>query len=391
MTSTGRHRSWKRAIPWVIAVLDLVMLLTAIFVWPPRGRDYLGDIFLALAFPISYGGVGAFLTVRVARNPIGPLLLAATTGFALMGVAESYAVTSSEVAGGTWPGTTLAGLASLVLWPPSLAIALIGVPLIFPNGSLISARWRWVAAGAVLVVVVTTLGTLFLTPVISPSGFANPLAIPALDPWLGPLVDLAEWGAIAVIVAAASAPLVRYRRGGQIERHQVRWLAAGCFIVVVGFSVSSVVPFAETIGLMTLAVLPISIGIAILRYHLYEIDRIVSRTIGYALVTATLLVVFAIVVVGLQALLAPFTRGDTVPVAASTLVVFALFQPLHRRVQSAIDRRFNRARYDGERTVAELARRLRDEVDLDAIIQDLRAVMGSTVQPGSASVWIRIP
>jgi uncharacterized membrane protein YbhN (UPF0104 family) len=135
--------------------------------------------------------------------------------------------------------------------------------------------------------------------------------------------------------------------------------------------------------------MPVAIAVAILRYRLYEIDRIVSRTISYLIVTAGLVGVFAIVVVGLQAILASFTTGQGIPVAASTLVVFVMFQPLRRRVQSTIDRRFDRARYDGERTIASFAARLRDEVDLDSIIHDLRAVTGSTVQPGSASVWIR--
>jgi hypothetical protein len=215
------------------------------------------------------------------------------------------------------------------------------------------------------------------------------LSLPALEPWLATLVDLAELALLPVIIAAAIAPLVRYHRGGPVERHQIRWLAAGTFIVVVGFLASSVVPFAERIGLMALAVLPISIGIAILRYRLYEIDRIVSRTIGYVIVTATLLAVFVVGVVGLQAILTPVTRGEAVPVAASTLLVFALFQPLRRRVQVVIDHRFYRARFDAERTQTTFAARVRNNLDLEGLAAELRSVIGATVAPASLGVWLR--
>ena len=134
--------------------------------------------------------------------------------------------------------------------------------------------------------------------------------------------------------------------------------------------------------------MPVAIGIAILRYRLYAIDRIISRTISYAVITAVLVAVFAIVVIGLQALLARFTSGDTVPVAASTLVVFALFQPLRRRVQATIDRHFYRARYDAERTQAELAARLKNNVDLESLAKAVRSVVDATIAPASVGLWL---
>jgi hypothetical protein len=135
--------------------------------------------------------------------------------------------------------------------------------------------------------------------------------------------------------------------------------------------------------------MPIAIGIAILRYRLYAIDRIISRTISYGLITAVLVSVFATVVVGLQAILARFTGGDTVPVAVSTLVVFVSFQPLRRRVQSTIDRRFQRAHYDAERTQAAFAARLRNNVDLESLMAEVRSVVDSTVAPASVGLWLR--
>jgi hypothetical protein len=142
------------------------------------------------------------------------------------------------------------------------------------------------------------------------------------------------------------------------------------------------------VGLLAMLALPVAIGIAVLRYRLYEIDRIISRTIGWAIVTSGLLGVFAVLVVGLQALLDGVTQGDTLPVALSTLVAAALFQPIRRRVQHAVDRRFDRARYDGERTAAAFAERLRDEVDLEALADDLRSTVGHAVRPAAASVWL---
>ena len=135
--------------------------------------------------------------------------------------------------------------------------------------------------------------------------------------------------------------------------------------------------------------MPIAIGIAVTRYRLYEIDRIISRTLSYGLVTVTLALVFVGGVLGLQAVLAPFTRDSTIAVAASTLVVAALFQPLRRRVQRAVDRRFDRARYDGQKVVDAFGRQLRDEVDLDRLRTTLLATADDVVRPVSASVWLR--
>ena len=136
---------------------------------------------------------------------------------------------------------------------------------------------------------------------------------------------------------------------------------------------------------------PIAIGIAVLRYKLYEIDRLVSRTIGWALVTGVLVAIFAVGVLALQALLAGFTQGQTLAVAASTLTAFALFQPVRRRVQTAVDRRFDRARYDGERTAAAFADRLREQVDLVSLSGDITGTVDTALRPTSIGVWLRAP
>jgi hypothetical protein len=149
-------------------------------------------------------------------------------------------------------------------------------------------------------------------------------------------------------------------------------------------------PFWGALACVGLLLVPVAVGIAVTRHRLYEIDRLLSRTIGWALVTGLLLALFGATVVGLQALLADVTQGQTLAVAASTLVAFALFQPVRRRVQSAVDRRFDRSRYDGERTAAAFADRLRDQIDLASLETDIGATVAAALRPTSTGVWIRL-
>jgi hypothetical protein len=183
-----------------------------------------------------------------------------------------------------------------------------------------------------------------------------------------------------------------------VERAQLRWLVWSMAFIVVGFIIGLVGDALFVNGLdgavwlpaiVAFALPPLAIGIAVLRYRLYEIDRLISRTIAYGLLTLLLGSLFVAVILALQALVAPFTGSNELAVAGSTLLVAALFQPLRRRVQRVVDRRFNRSRYDAERTVAALATRLRDEVDLDAVRADLLATVDATLEPASASLWLR--
>jgi hypothetical protein len=206
--------------------------------------------------------------------------------------------------------------------------------------------------------------------------------------------------AVSVPVAfggAVTAVILRFRRGDSVQRQQIKWLAA---VVIVGamselaglmlFGLNADLGNALVIiGLFALYVLPFVIGIAILRYRLYDIDRIISRTLAYVLITAVLVGAYAALVVLLGGPLAGATGGDTISVALSTLVVAALFQPLRHRVQSIVDRRFDRARYDGQRLVDAFAGRLRDEVDIATVTADLDATVRTAVRPATAALWVR--
>jgi hypothetical protein len=280
---------------------------------------------------------------------------------------------------------------------PTLILAGPALAFVFPDGHLPGRRWRWpVGAIAGAVIAGTALAVVAPGP-IGDSLANNPLGvtgIPGLEAASAFGAGLAALALPAALIVALAAIVVRFRRARGAERPQLKWFVAANILVAV-FLMLSVADGAteptvfDVLAVYSLALPPVAIGIAILRYHLYEIDRIISRTIGWAVVTGLLVAVFAGAVVALQAALSGVTQGQTLAVAASTLVAFALFQPVRRRVQHAVDRRFDRARYDGDRIVAAFAERLRAEVDLVEIVDGMRATVEATVRPVGAAVWLR--
>jgi hypothetical protein len=229
----------------------------------------------------------------------------------------------------------------------------------------------------------------------------NPVGIlPDPSPDALPVLQLVVTGIpLAILAAAVVALLRRYRRARDVEALQIRWLLASVAFVVtsvlfglIGFTASGMTSGVFWIpAVLSYPTVAIAIGFAITRYRLFDIDRIISRTLAYAAVLSILAVVFVAVIVGLQAALATVTQGETIAVATSTLIVFALFQPLRARVKRAVDRRFDRARYDGHHTAAAFADRLRSEVDLDAVLADLEETVRATVRPTTLALWLRGP
>ncbi len=255
----------------------------------------------------------------------------------------------------------------------------------FPDGRLPSPRFRWVVAIAIANQVAWTMGALSGDQSSADNTFVGIIEIFVL---------------VSMLVAfggAATAVVIRYRRGGLVQREQIKWLAAvvclTAVVIPVGFLLNEAAPelaaILINIGIVSLFALPIVIGIAILRYRLYEIDRIISRTVGYSLVTGILATIFVAIILVLQDGLSLVTQGDTIAVAMSTLAVFALFQPVRRRVQRAVDRRFDRARFDAERTSAAFAERLRGEMDIDAVTTDLRDTVQTAIKPADLGLWLR--
>ena len=196
--------------------------------------------------------------------------------------------------------------------------------------------------------------------------------------------------AICGLVAIASLGL-RYRRAESIERAQIKWLLLATSVLIATLVVASItqIEVAFYAALVAAAAVPAATGIAILRYRLWDIDRLISRTIAYTIVTGVLALTFVVTILGLQAALASFTRDQTIVVAASTLVAAALFQPLRGRVQRAVDLRFDRARVDGERTSAAFADRIRDKVEIHAVATGLAATVDRSIRPASQGLWLR--
>ena len=358
---------------------------------------------LAVLLPVT---VGAILVVRLSRNPIGWLLLlsglslAANLGASGL-VGYAFAGIPGSVVGADW----IALLAQVTFLPLVVGLGLF-VPLVYPSGHLPSPRWRLVALLGLVALTCGTIKNLLLPfpPGTYPPTVANPLAVG------GAAADLASiFDSVTNLIGVVALPLVvaslvsRYRSATGIERQQLKWLVAVAAIAVPALTVGIVLggetsgilggiaTIAWLVGLFGFGLLPVAIGVAVLRYRLYDIDRLISRTIGWAIVTGLLIAVFVIVILVTQTLLASITSSNALAVAASTLVVFALFQPLRRRVQSRVDRRFNRSHYDAERVVERFAGLLRDEIDLRQLAIEIGAAVDRTVQPSSVSIWLRPP
>jgi hypothetical protein len=279
---------------------------------------------------------------------------------------------------------------------PAVVLLFPAIGILFPDERLPEPRWRWpVLVGAVPVVLGVALQTVapwrlegdFIVP--------NPLAIGGLPTALFELGGgMAAFGAFVLFAVAVAAVVVRYRRSSGVERAQQKWLVAalGAMAIAFPFSYATDIGPAQLIDLLSVltgALIPIAIGIAILRYHVFEIDRIVSRTIAYVVVTILLVGTYAATILLLQGPLGAVTGGDTLGVALSTLAVAALFQPVRDRVQSVVDRRFDRARFDAERTSAAFAERLRDEIDIATVTADLRTTVHASIRPSTVGLWLR--
>jgi hypothetical protein len=351
--------------------------------------------------------VGAILVVRLPGHVIGWLLAVGGFAIALTEGASGLADYGLNAHPGAVPGAIWFAWLGQLTWVPEVACLFILLPLFYPSGRLPSARWRVVLVIAAALVVIGGVSGAVVQWAPAPYPVGNPLALggPAAD-----LVTFLNYMVATGLVLAGGALaiaslIVRYRRAAPIERQQLKWFAAVAILTGLGGAANIVTSSPESLAptgalgtvnavsgfviYAGLALLPVAIGIAILRYRLYEIDRIISRSISYGVVTLVLASVFVVVVLAAQAVLGPLTGSSTIAVAGSTLLVAALFQPIRRRVQRLVDRRFNRTRYDAERTVAAFAARLRDEVDLEQLRAEILATVIAAVEPVSVALWLR--
>ena len=372
-----RTPAWAIVV-WLVAVLDALLILVApLIVDASSGRRTAPEIVVGLAIYVAtamYGVIGALIVTRQPRNPIGWMLLAGASALAIAIIGDAYAASSEATGTGLpWLTAILAPLSN-ASFQVAISLVVVFIPLYFPSGTLPSRRWRVVPWYAGI-----GLGLALARPLI-PSESAQ-----------ATLTTIANIVALSALALALAAIVIRFRGGDRTQRQQIKWFAAAAALAGIGFGTSFIAEESPgwVVGIIGMALVPISIGIAVLRYRLYEIDRIISRTLSWGLVTVTLLAAFAALVVGLTSLLGSMAGGSTFAVAGSTLVVFALFQPLRARIQRAVDRRFDRARYDAERTASAFAARLRDDVDLASVQSDLLGVVSTSLQPVTTWIWVR--
>jgi len=375
---------------WLVAASGFLAIILAQLLNPADLAFVL--VLEAVIGPFSV--VGALLVTRLRRNPIGWILLAGGTLIAWAVAGVSYATLSGDTCG-CLPGTVPIALAANVLIVPVIGGIGVFVPLLFPDGHLPSPRWRLVAWFAIVAIGLLTV-VVALTPGEMSSGamVPNPIGIDGFDGTDGAF-GLLAYGPLIVALGLAFASVVwRFRHSRDVERQQLRWFGGAAFMMValVSLGASPIGPMPDAgwiVMLAGLALLPIGTGVAILRYRLYDLDRLVSRTIAYGLVTGALLVVYLAVNLALTTLLSSIATTDSLAVAASTLVVAALFTPIRQRVKQVVDRRFDRARYDAEGMTIAFSDRLRNEVDIAAVSRDLDTTIRTAIAPTTLTLWIR--
>ena len=380
----------------------LIAMLIVVFGPLVASAETLDASFFAFLFAglLLYWALGVVVVLRAAGHTVGWLfaIAAPMTAWVFGCYAIGYVLTTRVP---TEPAGSWFNLIGSLLFSPAIMLLLPAVALVFPTGTLPSPRWRAPVAVLVVLVAVRSIAIIMRPGPMADDGPVNPLT-----PWLGAvpqgvadvLAILDAIGSLSILFGGAlgvAALMVRARRSRGVERQQLKWLlvamvpAAILLPLSLQPDISAAVPLIGTLSVATLGLAALAVAVAVLRYRLYDIDRILSRTIGWALVTVILAVMFVGVIIGLQALLAPVTDENTLAVAASTLLAAALFQPLRRRVQRSVDRRFNRARVDAQLAIDAFGVRLRDEVDLATLEGQLVFVARDSVQPTGAGLWLK--
>jgi hypothetical protein len=395
---SARASRWPAVLAWAVAGVTMLSLvpggwlvsqtwLAGVESAPPTIAT-VGPVALVV---VSAMTVGALVASHRPRHPAGWLLLGVSLGVAANVLVEPYVKYGLVVRPGSLPGAR--HLVGFVYSTFFVALCCAGfVLLLTPTGRLPSPRWRWWARVAAAAPVVIVLGFVVQPDPLAEEWYGNALAVPALARALLPAALAGMAVVVLSLLAGAASLVVRFRRARGTERLQLRWLALAAALASVLLLVALVAgglgrdPVVLASLALCLALLPLATGASILRYRLYDLDRIISRTLAWTTLTVLLGLGYAAVVLGLGRLL---PESSSLAVAAATLAVAAVFQPARRRVQAVVDRRFNRRRFDAARTVDGFAARLRDQVDLDALTGELLAVADRTMQPTTASLWLR--
>jgi hypothetical protein len=383
---------------WSLFVLS-VLLATAALVLNlgrPQYSDLTattGELLLQVVF-LLFGWFGALIVSRQPNHPIGWVLCAFGFMLELGAFVSEYAIYGLISHPGAAPGA--AAVAWSTFWMGNVYLALLAALLVlFPSGRPLSPRWRWVLWLAGIGTLFAVIGSLSMWPLRgAPLLQVHP---PQPGGVLGMVYTIVSWAPVVAVLAAVASLAVRFRQATGAERQQLKWLAYAGVMVVLCFFLPAAVANAvgsELVGDLVFAALltpvPVAVGVAILKHRLYDIDRLINRTLVYGLLTALLAGVYAGIVLVVGQLFGGLgAEPPTWVVAGATLAVAALFQPARRRIQAVVDRRFNRRRYDMAKTIEAFSTRLRDQVDLDTLSTELLAVVDQTMEPTQVSLWLR--
>jgi hypothetical protein len=376
-------------LPWALCWTSLALMSVGLVLRIAYPETFEDEVFYAAANAVGLAlvpPVGALIASRLPANPYGWLWCALGFLYAVVAFGDGLRRTGVISGGAGWVllGSVFTAIVCLLVF----------VLLLFPTGRLPGPAWRWPARAAVLVAAAMILLIPF-TPSLDDTAVAGPWLVAGRT---GELLADVLGGAFAVmlflILVAAASVLLRFRRAGPVERQQLKWFVLAAVLASVSIGVDllgfRVDPrLWSVVDAVGFGLFPVAVGIAVLRYRLYEIDRIVSRTVSYALLTGGLIALYFAVVTVLRPVLEPVTGSSALAVAGSTLAVAAVFNPARRRLQAVVDRRFDRARYDAGREVDAFAARLRNQVDLDQITTGLHDTVTATVSPARMGLWLR--
>ena len=368
-----------RRLAWSLWALTVVGLAVAMALPSAEETEDVWELVATLVFALTFATVGALVAARRPHNPIGWIMCGAGLAYAVGGVSITY-VESTLAQGDDDALATLMDWVSGWVWMLGIGPAATFLLLLFPTGRLPSRRWLPVARTAAGALALMVAG-IALTP------------LPGAEVAAG----LGSFLLLLTALASVASLVFRFRRARGVERRQLKWLTyaaavAGLvlLLIIVGESTVRVSDeLSNALVSVSVAALPVSMGIAILRHGLFDIDVVINRTLVYGALTATLVVAYVGIVLLLQLALSPLTEESDLAIAGSTLAVAALVRPLRGRIQAAVDRRFFRRRYDAARTLAGYGARVRDQVELDSLGAELRSVVAETMQPAHVSLWLR--
>jgi hypothetical protein len=397
VTIPAQQRPWTRvpaSLAWALCILSVILAVTSVALAGFNGENLLElvanhhaiGILNALVLPL----IGALIVVGDRRHLLAWLLIVGGGFLAVYNFAAQYAplalgLTSRRL---SLPAGDLASWLTSWTNVPGIVILAVFVILLFPDGRPPSRRWRPVAwAGAVVLVVPTAILAVGYWPLRGPQLLTQEGSVP---PVVGVMFWTAFQGALLLGAISVVALVLRFRRAGAVQRQQIKWFAYGAALSIPLSLFPEARPWGPYLEFLGTVLLLAGLGIGIFRYRLWDIDRLINRTLVYGLLTATLGAVYAGLVLVLGQLSGGIgTETPSWAVAGATLAVAALFQPARRRIQQTVDRRFNRRKYNAAKTIEAFSIRLRDQVDLDTLSAELLAAVDQTMQPAAASLWLR--